>query len=64
VSSFPEGPESQCPYCGEWVELSVDPVGPSSETYVEDCSVCCRPWEVHVSREDEQVSISLGRSDD
>ena len=34
-----------CPSCGEiielWLDLSVD-----SQTYIEDCSVCCRPMQV------------------
>ena len=53
-----------CPYCGEEVEVTVDDVGVSSEAYVEDCSVCCRPWTVHVSRDGEDVSVQLERSDD
>jgi len=53
-----------CPYCGEEVEVQVDSVGPGSETYVEDCPVCCRPWTVHVSRDGEDVFVSLGRDDD
>lgn len=53
-----------CPYCGEEVEVAVDPGGPSSETYVEDCPVCCRPWVVHVSREEDEVAVHLGREDD
>ncbi|MEX2471424.1 MAG: CPXCG motif-containing cysteine-rich protein [Gemmatimonadota bacterium] len=35
-----------CPYCGEPVELLVDPGGGSAQEYVEDCEVCCRPWRV------------------
>lgn len=35
-----------CPYCGEAVELLVDPGGGSAQEYVEDCEVCCRPWRV------------------
>jgi endogenous inhibitor of DNA gyrase (YacG/DUF329 family) len=54
----------QCPYCGEPVEVSADPVGVQSETYVEDCPVCCRPWVVHVSREGEDVLVHLAREDD
>jgi hypothetical protein len=54
----------RCPYCGEQAEVTVDPGGPSSETYVEDCPVCCRPWVVHVFREGEEVSVHLGREDD
>jgi Cysteine-rich CPXCG len=37
-----------CPYCGESVELSVDPGGGSLQEYVEDCEVCCNPWNVTV----------------
>jgi len=28
------------------VELLVDPGGASTQEYVEDCEVCCRPWQV------------------
>jgi hypothetical protein len=57
--------EAQCPYCGETVELEVDEVGAAHESYVEDCSVCCRPWTVHVSRDEEgEVSVHLARDDD
>ena len=31
-----------CPYCYEPVSLPVDCTG-GSQTYVEDCSVCCQP---------------------
>lgn len=37
---------SQCPYCGEAVELLIDGGGGSRQQYVEDCPVCCRPWQV------------------
>lgn len=37
-----------CPYCGETVTLLLDPGGGTAQEYVEDCEVCCRPWEVHV----------------
>jgi len=38
-----------CPYCGESVEVTVDPSGGARQEYVEDCEVCCRPWRVHVT---------------
>lgn len=37
-----------CPYCGEEVELSLDPGGGEEQQYVEDCEVCCQPWRVTV----------------
>ena len=41
--------EVTCPYCGEEVSISVDPSGGATQEYVEDCEVCCRPWQVYVS---------------
>lgn len=37
-----------CPYCSEAITIAVDPGGGSSQQYVEDCEVCCRPWSVNV----------------
>ena len=37
-----------CPYCGEDVEIALDPGGGESQEYVEDCEVCCQPWRVSV----------------
>ena len=55
---------SSCPYCGEEVEVTVDPVGASHEQYVEDCPVCCRPWNVSVARTEEGLEVQLTRDDD
>ena len=38
----------QCPYCGEENEIAVDATGGSAQSYVEDCQVCCQPWQVSV----------------
>ncbi len=32
-----------CPYCGELIELVVDPSAGEYQQYIEDCFVCCRP---------------------
>lgn len=40
---------ASCPYCGEECELLVDLAGGSRQSYVEDCPVCCRPWQVRVT---------------
>lgn len=42
------GVEVECPYCGETVEITLDAAGGAVQDYVEDCEVCCRPWQVHV----------------
>ena len=41
--------EVKCPYCGETVEIALDPGGGAEQEYVEDCQVCCRPWLVRVN---------------
>ena len=38
----------QCPYCGEAVEITLDPGSGNAQQYVEDCEICCRPWTVQV----------------
>ena len=49
-----------CPYCFEENELSVDLGGGSDQGYVEDCAVCCRPWQVRVTIDDEgAVTVAL-----
>lgn len=37
-----------CPYCGEPNEISIDESAGSVQRYVEDCQVCCQPWDVTV----------------
>lgn len=55
----------QCPYCGEEVEISAEAQGATDEKYVEDCSVCCRPWTVHIHRDEGgEVDVVLLRDDD
>ncbi len=34
----------QCPYCWEEVSMLLDPS--VSQTYVEDCEVCCNPIQI------------------
>ncbi len=58
-----EGDPLVCPYCGEEVE-PVTEEGAGTDSYVEDCPVCCRPWTVIVSRTGEGVSVQLLRADD
>ena len=54
----------QCPYCGEPVTIFVDPCGAEVQRYVEDCSVCCRPWAVQVVADEEGgYAVVLERQD-
>jgi hypothetical protein len=63
MQPFAEARLLQCPYCGEPVELDVEPWGPHAETYTEDCPVCCRPWRVQVQRDGDEVLATLERED-
>ena len=42
-----EEQDIQCPYCGEWIWLDIDP-SIRQQSYYEDCQVCCRPIQVQV----------------
>jgi len=54
-----------CPYCGESVEITLDPGSGSHQSYVEDCSVCCRPWNVSVTYHDDgSADVNVDASDD
>ncbi|HKW13998.1 MAG TPA: CPXCG motif-containing cysteine-rich protein [Candidatus Krumholzibacteria bacterium] len=53
-----------CPYCGEPVELDIDTGGGSRQAYVEDCPVCCRPWQVTVTQDHKGEWWAELRSDD
>ena len=37
----------QCPYCWEQVSVLVD-VSQFSQTYIEDCEVCCNPIQFYI----------------
>lgn len=45
----------QCPYCWEEISMILDE-SVSSQTYIEDCEVCCNPIEVSVYFEDGELS--------
>jgi hypothetical protein len=56
--------EERCPYCGEPATIWVDPGGGEEQVYVEDCSVCCRPWQVRAwLGEDGTAHVSIERLD-
>jgi hypothetical protein len=46
--SADDSTEISCPYCGELVEITLDPGGGAVQEYVEDCQVCCRPMRLVV----------------
>lgn len=54
-----------CPYCGEAVALALDPGSGASQEYVEDCQVCCRAMQLHVTyHHDGSASVRAERIED
>ncbi len=48
-SEFQTEAEVTCPYCGETMLITLDPDSGAAQEYVQDCEVCCRPWNVQVA---------------
>ncbi|MGE3179575.1 MAG: CPXCG motif-containing cysteine-rich protein [Vicinamibacterales bacterium] len=53
--------EVTCPYCGETVEIYLEP--DVRGRFVQDCEVCCNPWNVRVSRDGDDRVIDVTRAD-
>ena len=57
---FTQCSEQHCPYCGEPIQLIIEPLD-ETQQYTDDCEVCCRPMVVNVS---EIGDVFLQREDD
>ncbi|TQD39678.1 CPXCG motif-containing cysteine-rich protein [Haloflavibacter putidus] len=44
----------QCPYCWEEISMLLDPS--VSQTYIEDCEVCCNPIRIEVNFEQGELA--------
>ena len=53
--------EITCPYCWESITILVDPS--ESQTYTEDCSVCCRPILIQTQIDGEDISVQVTQED-
>jgi hypothetical protein len=47
--------EVMCPHCGETITLFVD-LSIESQSYIEDCSVCCQPMTVTCTASDGELT--------
>lgn len=43
--------EIECPYCGEQIGVHLD-LSAGSQSYIEDCQVCCQPIQLSVQVND------------
>ena len=55
--------EVGCPYCGETIELIIDPSG-GVQKYIEDCEVCCRPMTVSITIGNDGAPIVSTKHED
>ena len=51
----------ECPYCGEEVEIYLEPDVRGS--FVQDCEVCCNPWTIRVVRDGHDRYVEVGKAD-
>ncbi|HEV3206341.1 MAG TPA: CPXCG motif-containing cysteine-rich protein [Terriglobales bacterium] len=49
----------QCAGCGEWNETTVDQSGGNTQSYIEDCQVCCKPNLLHVRFDPRQEEFVI-----
>ncbi|MEE9320136.1 MAG: CPXCG motif-containing cysteine-rich protein [Granulosicoccus sp.] len=45
-----------CPYCGESFDIIID-CSVESQSYIEDCQICCRPISISVSTSPDQEPV-------
>jgi hypothetical protein len=51
-----------CPYCGEEVEIFLE--ADVHGTFVQDCEVCCNPWQVRVVQSGMERDVEVTRCDE
>jgi hypothetical protein len=37
----------RCPYCGDPIDTFLEPSDGEDQSFIEDCSNCCRPLRIH-----------------
>lgn len=52
----------QCPYCWQPNEIEIDAFGGRVQRYVEDCQVCCQPWQVVVEWNGDEPVVTVEAS--
>ena len=45
-----------CPHCGDAMSARVDATGGKRQSFIQDCETCCRPIQITVEFEDDEVS--------
>ena len=50
-----------CPYCGEEVEIYLEP--DVTGRLIQDCEVCCNPWQLRVFGEGDERWVDVAKAD-
>ncbi|HEX2768649.1 MAG TPA: CPXCG motif-containing cysteine-rich protein [Geobacteraceae bacterium] len=50
-----------CPHCGERISMLLD-LSAGSQSYVEDCEVCCNPIEISYQAEERRIVSFAARA--
>lgn len=45
----------KCPYCHEKISMILDVSVDGTQTYIEDCEVCCRPIQISFTVEGARI---------
>ncbi len=52
-----------CPYCGEVIQIIID-CSVSEQQYIEDCQVCCRPINIFINIEGNEIQINASHENE
>jgi hypothetical protein len=52
-----------CDFCGEEIVVPIDIAAGRSQSYVEDCPVCCRPNVIHLDIDEEGHTSLWGEAE-
>jgi hypothetical protein len=55
--------DTQCPYCGETINLMID-CSQAEQYYIEDCYVCCCPINLSISVDENQLPVVSAKHED
>jgi len=52
-----------CDNCGEEIVIPVDVAAGHSQSYVEDCPVCCHPQVIHIELDEDGDANAWGEAE-
>ena len=48
-----------CAFCGETNTTFIDLSGGTTQSYIEDCQVCCRPNRLYITIDEETLEVDI-----